>query len=200
MWARQANEVTLQLPALAGEALLVSATGEEQTLRAVNGFYRVRLGGARCAPACDIGGPPVLVVESVGEEAAMAVPTIDAAAVVLATATATMTPNATATTLALSATPTTTPTTTPTPSATPTASPTPSITPSPPATDTPQPTATAAPPTHTPPATEVVALAPTATADSTVAAATPPIASWLFIGAAVVLAGVLGMAVYRRRS
>ena len=63
LWARRGNDVTLQLPALAGEALLVSATGEERTLRAVNGFYRVQLGGARCAPACDIGGPPVFVVE-----------------------------------------------------------------------------------------------------------------------------------------
>ncbi len=196
LWARQANDVTLQLPALADEALLVSATGDEATLRAVNGFYRVQLGGARCAPACDIGGPPVFVVESLGEDVATAVPTVDPTSVVLATVTPTMTPNATATTLALSATPTFTPTTTPTPSATPTASPTPTNTPPPTATNTPLPTATTAPPTSTPTPTEVAAAE---SSDATTTGATP-VASWLFLGAAVVLAGVLGAIAFRRRN
>ena len=201
LWARRAADVTVQLPALADEALLVSAAGEEQTLRAVGGFYRVRLRGARCAPACDVGGPPVFVVESdVRKTAATAMATINPTTVVLATATATPTANVTAAIIALSATPTATATATPEATETPTASPTPLPT------DTPTPTATAAPPTPTPPATA------TAPATEIALAATPSapgptatndggglVASWLFLGAAVVLAGVLGVAFFRRR-
>jgi hypothetical protein len=203
LWARRAAEVTVQLPALADGALLVSATGEEQPLRAVGGFYRLRLGGARCAPACDIGGPPVFVVESVDDEArATAVPTINPTTVVLATATATPTANATATTLALSATPTTTATTTPMPSATPTASPTATATLTPSPTVTPTATATAAAAT----AAAATAAAATAATDAPTAEASDAavggaaVASWLFIGAGVVLAGVLGVAFLRRRA
>jgi len=202
LWARRAADVTVQLPALAGEALLVSATGEERPLRAVGGFYQVRLGGARCAPACDIGGPPVFVVEQVSrpDEVATAVATINPTTVTLATVTATATPNATATTLALSATPTETATTTPSPSATPTASPTAT------ATLTPSPTTTATV-TAIPAATERPATgAPGASASEGANSAVDAIgggtavASWLFIGAGLLLAGLLGVAVVRRRS
>nr|MBP6789456.1 hypothetical protein [Promineifilum sp.] len=198
LWARRAADVTVQLPVLAAEARLVSATGEEQALRAVGGFYRVRLRGARCAPACDVGGPPVFVVES-GETAtaATAVATVNPTTVVLATVTPTATANVTATVIALSATPTATPTTTPEATATPTASSTPRPT------DTPPPTATIALPiaTDAPPATEI-ALAATQAApdDPTDSDGRAPMASWVFLGAAVVLAVVLGAALYRRRA
>ena len=197
LWARRAADVTVQLPALADEARLVSATGEEQALRAVGGFYRVRLRGARCVPACDVGGPPVFVVES-GETAtaATAVPTINPTTVVLATVTPTATANATATVIALSATPTATATTTPEATATPTASSTPRPT------DTPTPTATIAPPTatDTPPATEIALAATQAAPGPTAGDGRAPMASWVFLGAAVVLAVVLGAALYRRRA
>jgi hypothetical protein len=197
LWARRAADVTLRLPALADEALLVSATGEEQALRAVGGFFRVRLRGARCAPACDIGGPPVFLVES--NVTRTAVPTINPTTVVVATATATPTANATATNIALSATPTATATLTPKATSTPTASPTPLPT------DTATPTATTAPPTPTPAATttpaatEIALATPGAPGPMTVDGRTP-VASWLFLGAAVVLAVVLGAAFYRRRA
>ena len=197
LWARRAADVTVQLPALADEARLVSATGEEQALRAVGGFYRVRLRGARCVPACDVGGPPVFVVES-GETAtaATAVPTINPTTVVLATVTPTATANSTATVIALSATPTATATTTPEATATPTASSTPRPT------DTPTPTATIAPPTatDTPPATEIALAATRAAPGPTASDGRAPMASWVFLSAAVVLAVVLGAALYRRRA
>lgn len=198
LWARRAADVTLQLPALADEALLVSATGEEETLRAVGGFYRVRLRGARCAPACDIGGPPVFVVESDVRRTDAAVATINPTTVVLATVTATPTANATATVIALSATPTATATNTPEATATPMASPTPLPT------NTATPTATAAPPTPTAtatvPATEIALAATPSAPGPTATDGRAPVASWLFLGAAVVLAGVLGAAFYRRRA
>ncbi len=205
LWARRAADVTVQLPALADEATLVSATGEEQALLAVGGFYRVRLRGARCAPACDVGGPPVFVVESeLVETAATAVPTINPTTVVLATASATPTANATATTVALSATPTPTATTTPTPSATPTASPTATATlaPSPTTTATPIPVATDTPTAEAPGAStsEHADSAEGEVTEDKPAAGGAAVASWLFIGAAVVLAGVLGVAMYRRRA
>ena len=197
LWARRAADVTVQLPVLAAEARLVSATGEEQALRAVGGFYRVRLRGARCAPACDVGGPPVFVVES-GETAtaATAVATVNPTTVVLATVTPTATANVTATVIALSATPTATPTTTPEATATPTASSTPRPT------DTPPPTATIALPiaTDAPPATEIALAATQAAPDPTDSDGRAPMASWVFLGAAVVLAVVLGAALYRRRA
>lgn len=203
LWARRAVDVTVELPALADEALLVSATGEEQPLRALDGVYRVRLRGARCAPACDIGGPPVFVVES-EPLTTTAVPTIDATAAVRATVTATATPNARQTAIALSATPPATATATPPPTETPTPSPTPPPTATP--SNTPPPTATTAPstPTTAPPtaaasATPAVAASATPTVAAAVQATGPSIASWLFIGAAVVLAGVLGLAYWRRR-
>jgi hypothetical protein len=211
LWARGAADVTVRLPALADEALLVSATGEEETIEARNGFYRLRLGGARCTPACDIGGPPVFVVESGESPSALAVPTINPMAVVLATVTPTATPNITATTIALSA----TPTRTPAPSATPTATPTASLTPTATVTSSPSPSATpsptAAPPTATATAQPTTAPAiadtgndqpPAADADTQTTATpstTPALGSWLFLGAGVLLAGLLGMIYVQRR-
>ncbi len=189
LWARRGVAVTVRVPALADEALLVSATGQEEPLRALNGFYRVRLGGARCAPDCDIGGPPVFIVESDLKTRPATVPTIDATAAVLATLTPTTTPNVRLTRMALSA--------TPTPSLTPT--PTPSLTPTPTETPTPLPTATAVPPTPTASPTASPTPPPTAAVTPAATTGAPSIASWLFLGAAVVLGGLLGLVYVRRR-
>jgi len=190
LWARRDVAVTVHVPALADEALLVSATGEEAPLRAANGFYQVRLGGARCTPECDIGGPPVFIVETGLATRLAAVPTVNPAAT-LTTLTPTATPNARLTRIALSATPTNTPTETATASLTPT----PTNTPTPTATPTNTPTATAtASPSPIPTATAI----PTTPAPTTAAGASS-VSSWLFLGAAVVLAGMLGLVYARRR-
>lgn len=63
LWARTPEVVTLSLPATAGEATLVQATGEESPLAAGEGAYTLTLEGARCYDLCLIGGPPLIVVE-----------------------------------------------------------------------------------------------------------------------------------------
>lgn len=213
LWARTQTDVTLRVPALADEALLVSATGEEQPLRALNGFYRVRLRGARCAPACDIGGPPVFIVEN-GDNLKSDVETvrIEPEAAILMTATPTPTLRAT---VRVTATPTpgATLASTATPAIATTLSPTP-----PPPSPTPQATATALPTasaTSSPTmAASATAVAPTATATAvavaesspldepsdgvTVGEAARPITSWLFISAAIVLGLVLFFAARKR--
>jgi hypothetical protein len=93
LWARRAADVTVQLPALADEARLVSATGEEQALRAVGGFYRVRLRGARCVPACDVGTAGVCRGERRRQRRQPRRSTVNPTTVVLATV---VTPTATA--------------------------------------------------------------------------------------------------------
>lgn len=68
LWSRTATDMFLKVPALADEALLVSALGEtRRTIQPYNGYYRIHLRGARCNPQCDIGGPPVFLVEDVDE-------------------------------------------------------------------------------------------------------------------------------------
>jgi len=129
LWARTATTVTIVLPALAPEGLLVAQTGEAEPIRPVNGAYTVVLPGARCADelGCIIGGPTYLLVEAaptggsggVGRAVLPEEPTVEA----------TTTP-----------TPTATPTPSPTPTSTPTATPTPTVTPTPTATATPSPT------------------------------------------------------------
>jgi hypothetical protein len=63
MWARHADPVQLQVPALASEALLVGAIGDAMPITAVNGAYTIGLAGARCPGECIIGGEPYLLVE-----------------------------------------------------------------------------------------------------------------------------------------
>lgn len=206
LWARTADDVTVQVPALSDEATLVSATGEEQPLRALRGAYQIRLRGARCEPDCDIGGPPVFVVESATTDLrADALPTINPQTVVVATATVTPTAGATE---AMTATPagatqpataTTVPTLTQTPP--PTASPTiiaPTGTPTPSATATAAPATVAPLPTATAAAVAEVAPPPTATIEPIVGMAEGSIASWLFLGAAAVLAAMLAVYAIRR--
>ena len=217
LWARTADDVTVRLPALADEAVLVSATGEEQPLRALDGYYQLRLRGARCTPACDIGGPPVFVVEKATlDERADALPTIDAATVRLATATPTAdgrpttaaTPIATATADIALVTATVGPTETATAALTDTLPPAATATSTTvPATVAPQPTATAVVQEEAGGdagdpgvALAEVAPSPTVAAEATEAsgAAQGSVASWLFLGAAAVLAVMLAFYVIRR--
>lgn len=151
LWARNSATVTLDVPALADEALLVSAVGDARTIRARDGVYRIRLPGARCAPACDIGGPPYFLVEQPAEDFRVAdVPAVNPQQVTLATASPT-------------------PTYTPTPSATPTRTPRSTLSATQQAEMTASPVASASPtndPTATPTATETptASLTPSATA------------------------------------
>jgi len=134
LWARTATTVTVSMPALTAEGLLVAQTGEAQTVRPVDGEYAVLLPGARCADelGCIIGGPTYLLVEAAPPEGANTVgtaslpegskqeqpptPTPSPSPTPTATSTPTLTPTAT---------PTATPTPSPTPTATPTSTPSP---------------------------------------------------------------------------
>jgi hypothetical protein len=220
LWARNSTDVTVQVPALADQALLVSATGEEQPIRALNGYYRLRLHGARCTPACDIGGPPVFLVErEVGNMKASEVATIDPSTVILATATAT--PLATAASAELTTPGSTTPTVENSPAGTPEATPSPTTTPEPTETSTPSPTPTSSPtaaatafePTSTVAPAAVAELDDLPPAAGSETSDSPPlqqplpdarvgngsVASWLFLGAAAVLAVMLAFIVARQR-
>ncbi|HIQ01250.1 MAG TPA: hypothetical protein EYH30_03825, partial [Anaerolineales bacterium] len=66
LWARTATPVTVAVPALATEGLLVAQDGTTEALEPVDGVVEVTLPGARCADAlgCIIGGPTVLLVEA----------------------------------------------------------------------------------------------------------------------------------------
>jgi hypothetical protein len=200
LWARNATDLILRVPALADEAQVISATGEARTISAYRGYYRIRLQGARCTPACDIGGPPIFLVENaVGELRVDEVPTIDPEMSILATATPT--PLATATTGPDTEEPVTVEPTLE-PSETPTASPTATLTPTAP------PTATATAPaivaqvsSPTPQATAVELSDSDGSTFSEVPVSSPgvPVASWLFIGAGLALAGVLAFYLARQR-
>lgn len=186
LWARTPASVTVQVPALAEEGLLVSAVGDTAAIPSTDGFYTITLEGARCRGECLVGGPPLFLVErGVGkvESIATAEPATRAAE-----------------------TPTPIPTATETPTPSPTFTPSPTLTPSPTVTPSPTATSTLTPsPTAT---TAVAAVLPTVSltgADETglegelEAAALPSLqAAWLFIGAGLLL-GVL-LLVYIRRN
>lgn len=149
LWARGAAAVSVQVPAAASAAMVVSALGEPYQVAARDGQYTLFLEGARCSGECIIGGPPIFLVEG-GELPAGGLPTVTPGAII-PTVTNTPDPAAVITaTATLTITPTVTPSRTPTPkpTATPTARPTETAT----ATHTPLPTATAPPavPTATP--------------------------------------------------
>ena len=135
LWARENTALALELPALGGQAEQVSYLGERQALTAENGFYAISLDGARCREECDIGGPPVYIVEHgllPPSSAALAEKTP-------VRATLTATPEVT---LTFTPWPTNTATPTQTPSATPTATATATPSATPTATNSPTPAAT----------------------------------------------------------
>lgn len=129
LWARKDKALDLALPALAERGTLVDYAGRTEAVVAEDEQYLITLDGARCNDECDIGGPPLFLVED-------GVSPIDPIAEIQSTpvrATLTATPET-------SPTFTPWPTDTATPTGTPTASPTATVTPS--ATATPMPSAT----------------------------------------------------------
>lgn len=203
LWARNLNDQILKVPAITGEARLISALGDtETTLRAYKGFYRIRLRGALCNPACDIGGAPVFLIEETSVDVPVeGVPLISPEDSILATPTPTAVVTATVmpespTTAEASPEPTQTQTATPVPSETSTIEPTATVDPTSTATstteadgaiaDAAQPTLAASLPNQPEPSDAPVS------DDSSVA-------SWLFIGAAVILGGILAVILLRQR-
>jgi len=160
-WARTTAEVSLEVPALAGQALLIDQEGNQQTLDGQAGNYRLTLPGARCADVvlgCIIGGPTYLLVE----EAAAGLPANPIAAAASPTPSPTPEGDVTPSDTPIPGSPTLTspPSDTPTPTSTPSASLTPSAT----VTTTPSPTPSA---TETPTPSATPTLSPTPTASST---------------------------------
>jgi cell division septation protein DedD len=189
IWSRRDRQVTLSVPALAGSATRVDYLGNEQTLNAEQGRYRVELEGARCRDACDIGGPPIFLVEKGVTLAEGELPRLSSR---LGYATLTPAPEPTLTftpwpTGTASPTPTATNTQTPTATNTPTPSPTPSAT----ATAT----ATQAP-AEAPPATASPAATPV-----TLAAESGRSSAWLgLVGALFLVAGAGALLWLRSRA
>ncbi len=153
IWARRDRAVILQVPALQNSAEVVDFLGNKEVIRADReSRYEIYLEGARCSDACDIGGPPLFLVEQGAELSGDLPVVVQSPTLVTLTPmpeiTATYTPWPTPT-----ATPTQTPTITPSPTATLTPTPTPTATPTQTPTNTPSPTPTnsetALPPTAT---------------------------------------------------
>lgn len=203
LWARNSNDQILKVPAITGEARLISALGDtETTLRAYKGFYRIRLRGALCNPACDIGGAPVFLVEETSVDVPVeGIPLISPEDSILATPTSTAVVTATImpespTTAEASPEPTQTQTATPVPSETPTIESTATVDPTSTATSTTEADgaiADAAPPT-------LAASLPNQPEPSDAPVSDDSsVASWLFIGAAVILGGVLAVMLLRQR-
>lgn len=218
LWARNSNDQILKIPAITGEARMISALGDTETkLRAYKGFYRIRLRGAQCNPACDIGGEPVFLVENTRANIPVErIPLISPDDSIMATATPMVAAtvdnqiNQIAETTIAADQPSATETPAVTPSATPTAEP--------PATPSPNPTEPPAEPSPTimvaaQPTTQASTVAPTQASGDVGALVDPPgqpssgmfagedssITSWLFIGAAVILGGLLAVIFIRQR-
>ncbi len=189
LWARQDQALIIAVPALTQEAKLVDFVGGAAEISAVEGNYLVELGGARCRDACEIGGPPVFLVEQI--TAPVELPTIMATPI-----------RAT-----LTATPEVTPSYTPWPTNTPTSTmtPTPTMTPTATATATPSPTTTPFPsPTAVPTVAGGVFSALDMAAPSDPSSGSPPsgsislFSSWVPWSAAVLLLALLAYLLARK--
>jgi hypothetical protein len=196
LWARTSSSVIVHPPAMTGEGLLVSQTGETQPVHPQDGVYTLELPGARCADAlgCIIGGPTYLLIENTagdpgatgagsvteGEGAPEGTdPPLQGSETITTTATATLAPTPE---------PTATPTETPVPTATNTPSPTPAPTATPTATPTPLPTPTSTP-TPTP--------TPRSPFSAILGGEEVPALTWLLLGGALV--GLVAVVLARRR-
>lgn len=193
LWARRDRAVALKVPALTDSAKVVDFLGEQVEITAEEGYYALELEGARCREACDIGGPPLFLVED-GASFEDKPPQVVARPVL---ATLTATPDITAT-----YTPWPTPTDTSTPTPTNTATPTPTFTPTntPTATNTATATATSTA-TSTPMPLPTNTAEPALTATPAVSAASNGFSSWSFLGVllVVLVAGFIVMFVRRAR-
>jgi len=193
LWAKGQSALTVSVPAVADGGELVGYMGHREAITAVDGAYTITLEGGKCTQTdCDIGGPPVYLVER-GEDVAAAA-TIPAVQTPLAVATITPTPE-------VPNTPTPVDTPSPTPSSTPTVTPTPTNTATPTATTTPTHTPSpSATPSATATATAITTAAVNQSAETAVAAGSgqPALAYW-FLGAAAVMAILLGVVWWRRQ-
>jgi hypothetical protein len=203
MWARNQAAVTLDVPALASSAMLVTAVGEATTITAVNGKYTIHLEGARCYSECYMGGPPLFLVES-GVTADTAPPPAAAntpVANVTATAVVAITSTlAAASEITVTAAATPTETTMPTPTATATKRPPETPT----ATSTTAPTVTTMPTVAVTATVEEIALVVEVTAvprpvNTTSSTTEPTYTSWWFLGTGVGLAILLILMMWRQR-
>ncbi|MCB8985037.1 MAG: hypothetical protein H6659_14490 [Ardenticatenaceae bacterium] len=144
LWARGQSALTVAVPALAASGELVGYMGHREAVTAVDGAYTITLEGGKCTQNdCDIGGPPVYLVER-GPVLEATVPPVNTP---LAVATITATPEVPDTPTPVdtpSPTPSSTPTITPTPTQTATATATQTATPSRTPSATPSPTVTEA--------------------------------------------------------
>jgi hypothetical protein len=66
-WARGKTDTNITLPAFAAEGLLVAPDGSTQSIKPINGRYRLTLTGAKCDDpnfGCRVGGRPIILVEN----------------------------------------------------------------------------------------------------------------------------------------
>jgi hypothetical protein len=198
LWSRKDNALSLQIPALAGSAQLIDYSGKSEIVSPEDGMYQIALGGARCEDACDIGGPPLFLVENVA-----------------LTESSDLEVQATPVRATLTATPQVIPTFTPwptntaTPTETPTATPTATFTPTATATNTPKPTPTATS-TSIPTSLAVSEIVPTAVATSSDSNPVPSSSIsglagnlnsfWVFAAAVVVAIGLIMLLLRGRNS
>ncbi len=189
LWTRKARTITLAVPALAETAVIVDALGQEEQIAADDGYYEITLEGARCEKECEIGGPPLFLVEKgitlSGYPPIPRSPLEAATVTPLPEITATFTPWPTNT-------PTPTSTYTPTPTWTPTQTPSPTLTPTATPTITPPPTTTTA---------NTATATPSATAVTTTNSTTPQSETGFLLGISGLLgAALLGLYFVRRKN
>ena len=178
VWARTPEPQTAMIPARTTQALLVDAQGSALYVHPERGYYYVDLTGADCSAGCQMGGPPLMLVEEAPVSAITAIVPPSPTPPGTPDQDATSDPNAWPT-----PTPTFTPTNAPPPIPTPT--PTPTRTP----TNTPVPAPTLTPlPTLTPTATPI----PVPSSD------VPAGRSWLIIGVLAVSLGIVAAVVDRK--
>ncbi len=129
LWAREDSEVIVQVPAIGATAVLMDIYGNGQAIPAENGAYHITLGGARCDRECEIGGPPLYLIEE--DVALLPYPPVPYGVLGEATVTPMPRPSLTFTPWPTeTATPTATPTHTPTATASTTPLPSPTTAPS----------------------------------------------------------------------
>ena len=163
-------------------ALLVDAWGAAYYIYPERGYYFLNLGGANCAEGCQLGGPPLMLVE----EAPLSADTAQPPASPTPPLADNPNPDATPDPNTL---PTPTPTFTPTPTLTPSPTSTPTLT------NTPTPTPT---PTNTP--TPTPTLTPSPTPGPVPTSDIPPSRPWLLFGTLALALGGTAIAADRRKS
>ncbi len=180
VWARTPEPQTAMIPARTTQALVVDAQGSASYVYPERGYYYVGLAGADCSAGCQMGGPPLMLVEEAPVSA------ITVLAPPSPTPPGTPDPNFT-----------------PDPGDWPTPTPTFTPTPAPTSTSTPPPTPTSTPtntPTPTPAPTFTPTLTPTVTPIPLPRSDVPAARSWLFVGVLALVLGIVACATGSRPS